>query len=102
MTERKLKENVFKVFYERNKMPEKLTYVNRIMETCDTKEQLDIAYKWGLHALESHYSIGIDDLNYNSAWDPAAMALRLGNLMRVYRKDVEKHYKKIYDRLTRV
>lgn len=47
MTIRKCYEIADAIFYNEEKVPDKMLYIERVMFSCVTKEQLAAAYKWG-------------------------------------------------------
>lgn len=47
MTIKKCYEIADAIFYNKEKVPDKMLYIERIMFSCVTKEQLAAAYKWG-------------------------------------------------------
>lgn len=47
----------YNYFYHEFDMMDKFLYIKRVMDSCKTHDQLDIAYKWGNDALWKFYDV---------------------------------------------
>lgn len=45
---------VYEAFYKTYKMPDKLLYIKKVLQSCKTSEQLYKVKEWGRHILEMY------------------------------------------------
>lgn len=57
MLTRKCYEIADAIFYNEEKIPDKMLYIERVMLSCVTREQLDSAYKWGKRVITDVYGM---------------------------------------------
>ena len=50
----KRKDEAYRIFYKEFNMLDKFLYIKKVMFSCKTKTQLDIAYKWGNDVLNNN------------------------------------------------
>ena len=60
MSKRKAKDQCYEDYYHKYKVPDKMLYIMRVMDSCKTKEQLDAAFKWGDKLVRHIYDIASD------------------------------------------
>lgn len=53
MTRRKCYEIADAIFYNEEKVPDKMLYIQRIMLSCTTREQLASTYGWGRKVIDN-------------------------------------------------
>ena len=53
---RKRTQEAFDVFYTKFKAADVYDYVVKVMESCETVQQLGVAYRWGMTAMEGVYT----------------------------------------------
>ena len=54
---KKIKAKAFDIFYNEFKMLEKFIYIEKVMKSCKTVNQLDITFKWGSKVLWSWFDV---------------------------------------------
>ena len=52
---------ICELFYSEYKMPDKMMYIKKVMDSCKTREQLDAAYKWGIKVLWAFHDVMVKD-----------------------------------------
>ncbi len=57
MLTRKCYEIADAIFYNEEKIPDKMLYIERVMLSCVNREQLDSAYKWGKRVITDVYDM---------------------------------------------
>ncbi len=92
------KEKAYNIFYNKYKMLEKFNYIKRVMSSCTTTKQLDVAHIWGKSTLWKWFDAmkNDDDFDLFRAWSFC--------YSRTYdlSDDLKKTYKELYDKLTKV
>ncbi len=53
---------ICEVFYSQYKMPDKMMYIKKVMDSCKTQEQLDAARKWGIKVLWGFFDVMSNDI----------------------------------------
>ena len=53
----KQKKVLYNIFYEEFKMPDKMLYIKRVMDSCKTNNQLESARTWGHKVLWKYYDV---------------------------------------------
>ena len=94
----KSKNKVFDIFYNKYKMLEKFNYIKRVMSSCTTSQELDVAHKWGISTLWMWF----DAMNNDDDSDLFRTWSFLYSRTRDLSDDLRKTYKDLYDKLTKV
>ena len=93
MTKRQVKDQCYEDYYHKYKVPDKMLYIMRVMDSCKTKEQLDATFKWGDKLVRHIYVIASDkfakvsscgeSLAYDNVFRSNTFAV-VGELQRYY------------------
>lgn len=78
-TTRKCYEIADALFYNEMKVPDKMLYIERVMLSCVSREQLDSAYEWGKRVITDTYG-AVDRRLFN--WDSADLIRISGRFFR--------------------
>ena len=79
-----------KLFYSDYKMPDKMLYIQKIMDSCNTQEQLDSTLKWGKNVLWNFQHV-ID----NAADGRLSVQLKIINRIQNLENELVKYYKNL-------
>ena len=94
----KSKNKAFNIFYNKYKMLEKFNYIKKVMLSCTTPKELDVAHKWGISTLWMWF----DAMNNDDNSDLFINLSFLYSRTRDLSDDLRKTYKDLYDKLTKV
>ena len=93
----KSKNKAFDIFYNKYKMLEKFNYIKRVMFSCTTPQELDVAHKWGISTLWMWFdAMNNDNSDLFGTWG------FYYSRTRDLSDDLKKTYKDLYDKLTKV
>jgi len=95
---KKSKNKAFDIFYNKFKMLDKFNYIKKVMFSCTTPQELDVAHKWGISTLWKWF----DAMNNDDEFDLFRAWSFCYSRTRDLSDDLRKTYKELYDKLTKV
>ena len=91
----KRKKMFFELFYKEFKMPDKMNYIKKVMESCVTDKQLDSTLAWGVKVLWQNCS-AIN--NHLDQYDCGTLSISYTIIDRT--EDLADELKRYYDELS--
>lgn len=90
----KQKNLIFTAFYEEFKMPDKMNYIKKVIDSCENRKQLLLTIDWGIKSLwrindqmtDKIHKIGV------GIWEACAMSMRITNMTSVLNKELIKFF----------
>lgn len=90
---RKEKNTAHKLFYNEYRMPDKMLYIKKVMDSCTTIEQLGNAYMWGVNVIWKFYDVMCEPCS-------CIVTLYLTNMTKEISEDLSAHFKVLSKQLS--
>lgn len=95
----KQKKVLFNLFYEEFKMPDKMNYIKKVMDSCKTQQQLDSTLKWGKKALWQNYDMMDRKLDKYDTCFSISITFRMIDMTTELSNELVKHHIKLLKKI---
>lgn len=95
----KHKKVLFNLFYEEFKMPDKMNYIKKVMDSCKTQQQLDSTLKWGKKVLWQNYDVMKMRLDKYDTCFSISITFRMIDMTTELCNELAKHHIKLLKKI---
>lgn len=88
----KQKNVLFDLFYTKFKMLDKMLYIERVLDSCKSEEQLDITFRWGTRLLWKYYDCIDKELDKYNSWIAFPTANAIIGRTKLLIDHIQDHY----------
>lgn len=76
-------------------MPDKMNYINKVIESCKTEEQLELSFSWGRKLLWMYYDAMDKKLDEYGSFASFTLSNMVIYMIGRLEKDITKHYDEV-------